>query len=83
MTRWLFLFPQILGYFDYAFTSIFTVEILLKVTSGHPPHHTPSCPNLLPTPLQPTSPVSTANSPLYPWLWDLSHPMSFSHPTPR
>lgn len=23
--------PQILGYFDYAFTSIFTVEILLKV----------------------------------------------------
>ena len=27
----LFLAPQILGYFDYAFTSIFTVEILLKV----------------------------------------------------
>lgn len=33
MTWWppLFLTPQILGYFDYAFTSIFTVEILLKV----------------------------------------------------
>lgn len=25
---------QILGYFDYAFTSIFTVEILLKVRRG-------------------------------------------------
>lgn len=38
MTRWLplFLAPQILGYFDYAFTSIFTVEILLKVTNGPP-----------------------------------------------
>lgn len=28
--------PQILGYFDYAFTSIFTVEILLKVRQGCP-----------------------------------------------
>lgn len=27
--------PQILGYFDYAFTTIFTVEILLKVPPGH------------------------------------------------
>lgn len=30
-------FLQILGYFDYAFTAIFTVEILLKVNGLCPP----------------------------------------------
>ena len=38
MIQWLCLSLacQILGYFDYAFTSIFTVEILLKVTNKPP-----------------------------------------------
>lgn len=41
----LLVFVQILGYADYAFTSIFTVEILLKVRSpsgGAAPHRLPS-----------------------------------------